>query len=66
MMPHQVSNPEYVSLRRAAEYLDMTERSVRRYIADGNLPAFRLGPREIRIKQTDLDALLRPIPTAAS
>lgn len=53
----------YLSLEEAAEYLCVSEKTLRRRIADGTVPAYRLGHRVIRIKITDLDQLLRPIPT---
>ena len=48
----------------AAEYLGINERTVRRYIADGRLPAYRVGPRQVRIHRADLERLLILIPTA--
>lgn len=54
----------WISLNEAAEYLGVAPKSVRRYIADGRLRAYRLaGKQTIRIKAQDLDALMRPIPT---
>lgn len=47
-----------------ADHLQVTDRTVRRMIAAGELPAYRLGPRLLRVKRSDVDALLRPIPTA--
>jgi excisionase family DNA binding protein len=40
------------------------EKTIRRRIAEGELPAFRMGKRSIRIKESDLLDLMRPIPTA--
>lgn len=52
------------TIRQAAEYLGVTDRTIRNYIARGDLPAARIrGSRQVRIDQTDLDALLQPIPT---
>lgn len=49
----------------AAEYLGVTDRTIRNYIARGNLRAERIrGSRLIRIRQSDLDALMRPVPSA--
>jgi excisionase family DNA binding protein len=49
----------------SAEYLGVTERTIRNYIARGLLPASRVhGSRLVRIRKSDLDAMLRPIPTA--
>ncbi|WP_082957342.1 AlpA family transcriptional regulator [Mycolicibacter heraklionensis] len=50
-----------VDLARAAEYLGVSVQSVRRRIAEGNLPAFRVGPKSVRVYLQDLEALKRPI-----
>ncbi|KHL18531.1 excisionase family DNA binding protein [Mumia flava] len=55
----------WLTLAEASARVSFTERSLRRFISEGSLPAYRVGSRHIRIKQSDLDALLRPIPTAA-
>lgn len=53
----------WLSQQEAAEYLGVTDRTIRTYIARGALPACRIrGSRAIRIAQADLDALLQPIP----
>lgn len=52
----------WVSQTEAADYLGITDRTLRRMIAAGRLPAYRLGPRLLRIDVADLDALLRPVP----
>jgi len=55
----------YLSLVAAASYLDCNERTIRRRIADGSLPASRIrGGRDIKIRRADLDALLAPIRAA--
>jgi excisionase family DNA binding protein len=55
----------WLSQAEAAEYLGVTDRTVRNYIARGALPGHRVrGSRLVRIDRKDLDALLRPIPTA--
>ena len=60
------TNRRHLSQREAAEYLGVTERTIRAYIARGDLPARRIqGSRLVRIRESDLDALLRPIPSAA-
>lgn len=70
MLSHGTANePDrsgYLSLEQAAAHLDVSEKTLRRRIADGTVPAYRLGHRAIRIKITDLDQLLRPIPTAGN
>lgn len=52
----------WVDQREAAEYLGITDRTLRRMIAAGDLPAYRLGPRLLRLDLADLDKLLRPVP----
>jgi excisionase family DNA binding protein len=53
----------WLSQADAARYLDVTDRTIRNYIARGDLPARRVrGSRLIRIARSDLDALLSPIP----
>lgn len=54
---------EYVGMGGAARRYDVSERTIRRLIAEGDLPAYRVG-RQIRIRVADLDALATPIPAA--
>jgi excisionase family DNA binding protein len=50
------------TIAEAAEYLNTSPQFVRRRIADGTLPAYRLkGSRLIRIRREDLDALKYPV-----
>jgi excisionase family DNA binding protein len=46
-----------LSVRDAADALSVSERTVRRMIATGELSVVRLG-RSVRIRQLDLDALI--------
>jgi excisionase family DNA binding protein len=43
---------------QAAHYAGISPRTLRRYITEGRLIGYRLGPRVIRIDLADLDALL--------
>lgn len=54
----------WLSQAEAAEQLGITDRTLRRMIAAGDLPAYKLGKRLTRIDQDDLDNCLRRIPTA--
>lgn len=58
------SGRKWLTQDEAADYLKITSRTVRRMVATGQLPAYRLGPRLLRIDLADVDALLRPVPTA--
>jgi len=52
------------SIVAAADYASVSTKTIRRYIAAGRVTGYRAGPRLIRIDLNDLDAMLRPIPTA--
>lgn len=58
-----VNHTTYLSLKDAANRFGVSERTIRRRIAEGKLPAFRVGPRSIRVTAEDVAALARPIPT---
>jgi excisionase family DNA binding protein len=51
----------YVGIPEAAVYLDVATKTIRRYITDGTLPAYRLGNRVIKVKIADLESVLTPI-----
>jgi excisionase family DNA binding protein len=53
------------SIKDAAAYADLSERSIRRYIAEGRLTGYRVGPRLIKVDLDDFDKLAVPIATAA-
>jgi excisionase family DNA binding protein len=52
-----------VSLKDAAEALAVSTRTVRRYIADGQLDAVRLGRKTLRIKVESVERFIdaRPV-----
>lgn len=58
------STRRYVSIATAAEYLEMTEAGVRKFIAEGRLTGYRVGKRAIRVDLHEVDALPTPIPSA--
>lgn len=53
----------WLSLRQAATIYGVSVDTLRRRIRVGKLPARRFGPRLIRVQASDVEALLRPIPT---
>lgn len=55
----------FISPEAAAEYLNVSTRTIRRRIADGTLPAYRVG-RLVKINPEDLDRLARPIGEVAA
>lgn len=57
----------WLSQAEAAEYIGVTDRTIRNYIARGTLKAHRIrGARFIRIDREELDSLLAPIPTVGA
>ena len=55
----------YCGVAEAAIYLDITEKTLRKMIARGELAAYRINPRIIKIKLADLDALGQRIGSGA-
>jgi excisionase family DNA binding protein len=55
----------YVKIADVAEYLQVTERTVRQMIADGRLTGYRSGGRLIRLDLNDVDAAMQPFGGAA-
>ena len=53
----------YMTIQEAAASRKVSTRTIRRWIAQGLLPAVRMGPTLVRIDSDDLAGLDRPIPT---
>lgn len=54
----------YLSLREASAIVGQSVKTLRRRISSGTLPAYRFGPRSIRVRLTDLEASGHRIPSA--
>lgn len=54
----------YITVCEAADRLSVTERTIRNFIARGELTGYRMGSRAIRIDPRELDNVLTVIPTA--
>ena len=50
----------YYNVSEAARVLEVSPSTIWRWIAAAKLPAYRIGPRTIRIKKDDLAAMMRP------
>jgi excisionase family DNA binding protein len=61
---HIMTREPDLSPDEVAKIRGVSGRTVRRWIAEGRLPAYRVGPRLIRIKAEDLEKAMRRIPTA--
>lgn len=58
------SRRQFESLADAAERTGLSIRTLRRRIAAGQLPAYRSGPRVLRVDPADVDRLMVLVPTA--
>lgn len=59
------SRRRYASMGEVADYLGVTDRTVRAMIADGRLRAYRNGKRFIRLDLNEVDESMRPFGGAA-
>lgn len=55
-----------IDVNTAAALLGVSAKSVRRWISNGRLEAFRVGPRLLRVRRADVDALPSALPTAGT
>ena len=60
-----MAQPRFMTLKQAGQVYSVSDRTLRRRIADGTLPAVRVGPRSIRVAAEDVEALASPIPTGS-
>ena len=51
---------DYMTVQGAAADLKVAKSTVRRWIASGDLPAYRIGKRRIALKRSDVAALISP------
>jgi excisionase family DNA binding protein len=56
----KVAEKEYYTVGEAAEVLDVSRATIWRWIDAGRLPAYRLGPKSIRIRRADLEMVITP------
>lgn len=50
--------PEYITRKQAAEMLSCSDQLVSKLIKNGTLPACKLGTHAIRIRRSDLEAMM--------
>lgn len=65
MVANATSRRRFVKIAEAADYLQVTDRTVRQMIADGRLTGYRSGSRLIRIDLNEIDAAMEPFGGAA-
>jgi excisionase family DNA binding protein len=62
--PSQTSRRQYESVGDAAARVGLSTKTVRRWIASGQLAGYRMGPRLLRVDPDDVDRMLTLIPSA--
>ncbi|GAB7144417.1 excisionase family DNA-binding protein [Mycobacterium riyadhense] len=55
----------YATQQQAADYLGVTDRTIRQMIADGRITGYRSGTRLVRVDLNEIDAAMRPFGGAA-
>lgn len=55
---------QFETLTEAADRTGLSVRTLRRRIAAGMLPAYRCGPRVLRVVAADVDRMMVRVPTA--
>ena len=56
---------EYLSVTEAAELLRVAPSTIRRWIREGDVPAYRIGRRRVALRRADLATLVTPTKPAA-
>lgn len=62
--PSQASRRQYESVGDAATRVGVSTKTLRRWIASGQLAGYRMGPRLLRVDPDDVDRMLTLIPSA--
>lgn len=60
-LPASPEPSELISLQEAAKRLRLDPKTVRRYVANGRLTGYRVGPRALRVRAAQVAALSRPV-----
>ena len=64
-MPSSSNPRRYAKLAEAADYIGVTDRTIRQMIADGRITGYRSGSRLVRVDLNELDAAMVPFGGAA-
>lgn len=53
----ETETAQLLNLKEAAEFLDISEEEMEHFVADGRIPAYKIGGEFIRFKKDELEAL---------
>ena len=53
-----------LTVKQVAAYFQVSERTVRRWMASGLLKAVKVGPRQVRIRRAELERVQRSVRSA--
>jgi excisionase family DNA binding protein len=56
-----ITERDYYTVAEAAQRLNVSHSTVWRWVRSGKLPAYRVGSRNIRIKQSELDKMVEEV-----
>ena len=56
---------EYLTITEAVTLLRVAPSTIRRWIREGDVPAYRLGQRRVALRRGDLATLITPVPSRA-
>jgi len=64
----QLAQPprRYLTLSDAAEWLSLDEKTLRRWVSQGRLTAYRVGPKLIRLDADEIENMVRVVPTSGA
>ncbi|MGH2558075.1 MAG: helix-turn-helix domain-containing protein [Thermomicrobiales bacterium] len=51
---------DYLTVTEAAEQLHVAPSTIRRWIREGDLPAYRIGKRRVGVRKVDLGTMINP------
>lgn len=60
-MASTVLKPQFVGIADAATYLGVSVATIRRRIADGSLPGYKVAGSGLRVRVADLEKLVEPV-----
>ena len=56
----QAEEREYYTVPEAARLIRVSPATIWRWIEAGKLPAYRVGPKNIRVRKSDLQSMIKP------